>query len=183
MSPVKKTKIHLNRQKKKKSKFQNKFIIGLFILNSFFLILLLVVAITQLFINKELIRKSVTIQRPVYVVDSQPVDIDAYLREYFVNKLPQKTIYVNVTAYSSNKDQTDGNPYTTAYGTPARDGIVAANFLPVGTVVRFPDKFGDKLFVAEDRMNERYSFQVDIWMSDQEEAKKFGIQFLKMEVF
>lgn len=26
-------------------------------------------------------------------------------------------------------------------------------------------------------------FQVDIWMSDQEEAKKFGIQFLKTEVF
>jgi len=25
--------------------------------------------------------------------------------------------------------------------------------------------------------------QVDIWMSEQEEAKKFGIQYLKMEIF
>ncbi|MBU4331978.1 hypothetical protein KKD20_02540, partial [Patescibacteria group bacterium] len=59
----------------------------------------------------------------------------------------------------------------------------AANFLPVGTVIRFPDKFGDKLFVVEDRMNERFSLQVDIWMSDKEEAKRFGVQYLKMEIF
>jgi len=46
-----------------------------------------------------------------------------------------------------------------------------------------PDKFGDRLFVVEDRMNGRFSLQVDIWMSDQEEAKKFGIQYLKVEIF
>ena len=92
-------------------------------------------------------------------------------------------MYVTVTAYSSTKDQTDGDPYLTGLGTPVRDGIVAANFLPVGTVVRFPDKFGEKIFVVKDRMHEKYGLQVDIWMSNQEKAKKFGIQYLKMEIF
>jgi len=58
-----------------------------------------------------------------------------------------------------------------------------ANFLPIGTVVRFPDKFGEKIFVVEDRMHEKYGLQVDIWISNLEEAKKFGIQYLKMEIF
>ena len=92
-------------------------------------------------------------------------------------------MYVTVTAYSSTKDQTDGNPFLTGLGTPVRDGIIAANFLPIGTVVRFPDKFGEKIFVVEDRMHEKYGLQVDIWISEQEEAKKFGIQYLKMEIF
>ncbi len=121
--------------------------------------------------------------RPVYIVDSQPVDIDVYLQEYFVNKVPKKMMYLNVTAYSSTNGQTDDDPYVTAFGTPVRDGIVAANFLPVGTVVRFPDKFGDRLFVVEDRMHERFGLQVDIWMSKQEDAKAFGIQYMEMEVF
>lgn len=38
-------------------------------------------------------------------------------------------------AYSSTNGQTDGTPYLTAIGTPVRDGIIAANFLPIGTVM------------------------------------------------
>ncbi len=148
------------------------------------LAILLIFESAQFFLQfKNLIKQIANIQRPVYVVDSQPIDLDAYLREYFVNKVPNKTMYVTVTAYSSTKDQTDGNPYLTAIGTPVRDGIVAANFLPIGTVVRFPDKFGEKIFVVEDRMHEKYGLQVDIWISEQDEAKKFGIQYLKMEIF
>ena len=177
-----------NKKEKPKIQFQNIFIKRLLFLITILLAIFITIESLQIYLQlngstKKEINNSPPMYRPVYIVDSQPIDIDAYLREYFTNKVPQKTIYVNVTAYSSNKDQTDGGPYTTAYGTPVRDGIVAANFLPVGTVVRFPDKFGNKLFVVEDRMNERYSFQADIWMSDQEEAKKFGIQFLKVEIF
>ena len=163
--------------------FKNKLVVGFLILITFLLVSLLLVMSALVFLQFKNLPKVATIQRPVYIVDSQPIDIDAYLREYFVNKVPQKTIYVNVSAYTSTNGQTDDTPYLTAFGTPVRDGIVAANFLPVGTVIRFPDKFGDKLFVVEDKMNERYSLQVDIWMSDREEAKKFGIQFLKLEIF
>jgi len=66
---------------------------------------------------------------------------------------------------------------------PSSRCIRVANFLPIGTVVRFPDKFGEKIFVVEDRMHEKYGLQVDIWIFNQEEAKKFGIQYLKMEIF
>lgn len=138
------------RRSRKKSKIEfksiRKFLVSIIIL----LAILLVLESTQIFLQFRTFKKGTIIQRPVYVAEGQPIDIDAYLREYFVNKAPKKTMYVTVTAYSSTKDQTDGDPYLTDLGTPVRDGIVVANFLPIGTVVRFPDKFGEKIFVVED---------------------------------
>lgn len=177
-----------NKDEEPKTQFQNIFIEKLLFIITILLAIFMIVESLQMYLQlngpiKKEVNNPQPIYRPVYIVDSQPIDIDAYLREYFVNKVPKKTIYVNVSAYNSIKDQTDGSPHTTAVGTLVRDGIVAANFLPIGTVVRIPDKFGDKLFVVEDRMNERFSFQVDVWMADHGEAKKFGIQFLKLEIF
>ena len=172
-------KTNIKRRRKKKPEIElksiGKFLVSIIIL----LAILLVIESTQIFLQF----KKTIVQRPVYMAVGQPIDIDAYLREYFANTIPKKTMHVTITAYSSTNGQTDGTPYLTAVGTPVRDGIVAANFLPIGTVVRFPDKFGEKIFVVEDRMNEKYGLQVDIWMSNQEEAKKFGIQYLKMEIF
>lgn len=87
-----------------------------------------------------------------------------------------------VTAYSSTVDQTDSTPFTTSIGTRVRDGIIAANFLPIGTQVRFPEYFGDKVFVVEDRMNPRYYRRVDIWMPTRKEAMGFGVRYLEMEI-
>ena len=170
-------------RKKLQIKFKNKSVGKFLILITILLAILLMVESAQIFFQFKSLTKEAVIQRPVYVVDSQPIDLDAYLREYFATKIPKKTMHVTVTAYSSIKDQTDSTPYLTAVGTPVREGVVAANFLPIGTAVRFPDKFGEKVFVVEDRMNERFALEVDIWMSSQEEAKKFGIQYLKMEIF
>jgi len=166
-----------------KNKFRDKSI-GKFLVSIIILLaILLLLESTQIFLQFKDFKKETIIQRPIYMVEGQPIDLDAYLREYFVNKTPKKTMYVTVSAYSSTNGQTDGTPYLTGMGTLVRDGIIAANFLPIGTVVRFPDKFGEKIFVVEDRMNEKYGLQVDIWISEQEEAKKFGIQYLKMEIF
>ena len=165
------------------TEFNNKLVRNFLISIVILLAILLILESVQIFFQFRGLTKQEVIQRPVYIVESQPIDLDAYLREYFTTKTPKKTMYVTVTAYSSTKDQTDGDPYLTGLGTPVRDGIVAANFLPVGTVVRFPDKFGEKIFVVEDRMHEKYGLQVDIWISNLEEAKKFGIQYLKMEIF
>ena len=147
------------------------------------LVILLAAESVQIFFQFKGLTKEKVVQRPVYIVEYQPIDLDAYLREYFVTKTPKKTMYVTVSAYSSLTNQTDSAPHLTAIGTPVRDGIVAANFLPIGTVIRFPDRFGEKIFLVEDRMNEKFGFQVDIWMSNNEEAKKFGIQYLKIEIF
>ena len=90
--------------------------------------------------------------------------------------------WVTATAYSSTPDQTDSTPFTTAWQTPVRDGIIAANFLPKGSMVRIPDLYGDKIFIVEDRMNPRYQNRIDIWMKTREEAIAFGIKRIKIEV-
>ncbi|TAL20346.1 hypothetical protein EPN90_01195 [Patescibacteria group bacterium] len=87
-----------------------------------------------------------------------------------------KNYRVPVTAYSSTPDQTDDTPFITANGSRVRDGIIAANFLPFGTRVRFPELFGDKVFTVEDRMNARYFYRADIWMESRAAAWEFGIK-------
>lgn len=100
-------------------------------------------------------------------------------------RLPKKavsTVYMQVSAYNSEENQCDGSPYSTAIGSMTRDGVVATNYLPIGTRIRFPDMYGDKEFRVEDRMNPRYDKVVDIWMEDYQEARKFGRRNLKVEV-
>jgi len=87
---------------------------------------------------------------------------------------------VIVTAYSSTPDQTDSSPFITASGTYVRDGIVAANFLKFGTQVKFPQLYGDKIFVVEDRMALKNSHKIDIWMPTKEEAVEFGVKKTEM---
>lgn len=89
---------------------------------------------------------------------------------------------VKATAYSSTPDQTDDSPFTMANGKRVHDGAVAANFLPFGTKVRFPELYGDKVFTVEDRMHRRFSDRVDIWMETRSEAIRFGIQDATMEI-
>ncbi len=90
--------------------------------------------------------------------------------------------WVTVTAYSSTADQTDSTPFITASGTQVRDGVVACNFLRFGTRVRFPQLYGDKIFVVEDRMAWRNSYKIDIWFASRDQAKQFGIRQLQVEV-
>lgn len=90
--------------------------------------------------------------------------------------------WVLVTAYSSTPDQTDSTPFITASGTHVKDGIIACNFLRFGTKVRFPQMYGGKSFVVEDRMALKNSHKIDIWFPSREEAKQFGVKLLKVEV-
>lgn len=99
-------------------------------------------------------------------------------------RAPRKTVTVIATAYNSLSWQTDDTPFITASGTRTRHGVVAANFLRIGTRVRFPDVYGDTVFVVEDRMNQKYNRgRVDIWMVEYHDAKVFGAKRLQMEVF
>lgn len=95
---------------------------------------------------------------------------------------PRRIMTVAVTAYNSEEAQTDDTPFITAFGTRVRDGIVAANFLPKGTIIRLPEVFGNKEFVVEDRMNKKYHYRLDIWMENKDDAIDFGIKFLKVEI-
>lgn len=89
-------------------------------------------------------------------------------------------IHVLATAYSSTRDQTDGNPFVTANGERVGPGTMAANFLPMGTTV----KIGDNTYVINDRMNARYNnkYVVDIWKPSRAEAMQHGARIMEMEV-
>jgi len=96
------------------------------------------------------------------------------------------TSYHKVTAYNSEAAQTDASPCITANGfNLCEHGIedtVAANFLKFGTKVRFPEVYGEKVFIVRDRMNKRYNDRMDIWMLEKQDAKNFGIKTLKVEI-
>jgi 3D (Asp-Asp-Asp) domain-containing protein len=98
-------------------------------------------------------------------------------------RIPTQTYTIPVTAYNSLPGQTDDTPYTTAMQTPTRHGVVAANFLPLGTRVKIPALYGDEIFVVEDRMNPRYDKKMDIWMDDLSDARQFGLQYVTIEVY
>ncbi|MDO8435571.1 MAG: hypothetical protein Q7S89_02720 [bacterium] len=96
---------------------------------------------------------------------------------------PTRTKKITVTAYSSTPDQTDSTPFITANGTRVRDGIIAANSLPFGTRVRFPNIDPEKIYVVHDRMHPRFSQRADIWMASREEAIRFGAQYTTIEIW
>ncbi len=94
-----------------------------------------------------------------------------------------KKIKVVVTAYSSTYFETDGNPFITAAGTQVRDGIIANNKYPFGTKIRFPEIYGEKIFVVEDRMNwKKGPYHFDIWFSSYWEALNFGAKNTYVEI-
>lgn len=86
-----------------------------------------------------------------------------------------KKIKALVTAYSSSPQETDEDPFITASGQRVRKGIVANNFFPFGTKVRFPQLFGEKIFIVQDRMSwKKGNYHFDIWFPLKEQALKFG---------
>jgi 3D (Asp-Asp-Asp) domain-containing protein len=91
-----------------------------------------------------------------------------------------------MTAYNSEVAQTDSSPCITANGfNVCKHGIedtIAANFLKMGTKVRIPELYGDRVFVVRDRMNAKHPNRVDIWMKDRASAIKFGVKTAKIEV-
>lgn len=90
---------------------------------------------------------------------------------------------VLITAYSSTVSQTDDTPFITASNTSVADGVVANNLLPFGTKVMFPELYGDKIFVVEDRMHKRKDDnQFDIWFNSYDDAVEFGVQETYVEI-
>ena len=87
-----------------------------------------------------------------------------------------------VTAYSSSVDETDSTPHLTASGTATRDGVVASNTFPIGTRLRVPELFGDRILVVEDRMHARFTDRIDVWMPSKWSALRFGKRMAEVEI-
>ncbi len=97
-----------------------------------------------------------------------------------------KTYRVPITAYNSEVGQTDNTPCHTANGFDLcknnEENVIAANFLKLGTKVRIPEYFGDRVFTVQDRMNARYYYRADVWFKSRADAIKFGVRVLNIEV-
>lgn len=94
-----------------------------------------------------------------------------------------KKMKVVITGYSSTIWETDDTPQITASGALVRDGIVANNGLPMGTKIKIPELYGERIFVVEDRMSwVKGKYHVDIWFPSYFEAKNFGAQRTYIEV-
>lgn len=113
----------------------------------------------------------------------EPVEKTAPVLPVSGDRAAPRKMKISVTAYNSLPEQTDSTPFNTADGTHVRDGIVAANFLPLGTRVKFPDLYGDKEFVVKDRMNARYRHRADIWMAEKPDAITFGHRYTTVEIY
>jgi len=85
------------------------------------------------------------------------------------------------TAYNSLPNQTDDTPWITAAGTRCREGVIASNFLPIGTKVVI-EGFGNQVFIVEDRMNKRFNKRIDIWFRHYNDAMKFGKRKIRYHV-
>jgi len=79
-----------------------------------------------------------------------------------------------ITGYSSTPDQTDSTPFITASGQKVREGIVANNCLPFGTIIETEN---GELLEVQDRMNKRYPCHYfDKWYSTKQEALEHGVR-------
>jgi 3D (Asp-Asp-Asp) domain-containing protein len=137
-------------------------------------------------LEEEILSKEATIQDSVFIQPACSMDDECVGKEEEKEKKDETVKHeynrVVVTAYSSTPDQTDSSPFITANGSQVRDGIVACNFLPFGTKVRFPEYSGDKIFTVEDRMAKKNNEKMDIWMSSRNVALEFGVKSLAVEV-
>lgn len=99
--------------------------------------------------------------------------------------LPDKKLTAVITAYSSTVDQCDDDPFIAASGKRVYDGMIAANFLPMGTKIKIPSLYGDKIFTVDDRMNARYGYgRMDIWMdAPRAEVNSFGVKRIEVEIY
>jgi 3D (Asp-Asp-Asp) domain-containing protein len=147
-------------------------------------ILALVAILNLIFPQSAQTASSITPSDTAQCLPVSEVATDAINRLPIANVRPaRRTLRLAVTAYSSTVDQTDSDPFTTASGTTVSDGTVAYNFLPFGTQVRFPDIFGDKIFIVEDRLNARAGPHLaDIWMPTRSAAIHWGKRVIRMEI-
>jgi len=91
---------------------------------------------------------------------------------------PGTTMAVPITGYAPSPYQTDSTPCITAAGTRVRPGTVAANFLPLGTLLQIDDE----VFIVEDRANSRYYQTVDIFFPSTSDALEFGRQHKEITI-
>lgn len=91
---------------------------------------------------------------------------------------PGTTLAVTSTAYAPSPYQTDSTPCITAAGTRVRPGTVAANWLPLGTLLNI----NGEVYIVEDRMHPRIKRSIDIFFPSTSQALEFGRRLLTVSI-
>lgn len=113
----------------------------------------------------------------------KPVEMAAI----YPQRAPDATIdgySVTITAYASEVQHTDDEPFITATGRTVRPGIIAVSRDLLRTFTPgAPFDYGDRVrlsrlgeFIVDDTMNSRWTKRVDIWVPTLEEARQFGLR-------
>lgn len=108
-------------------------------------------------------------------VKDGPEYVPAALPEH-TERSVERSVQLMATAYSSSLDETSGDPNITATGTQTRWGVVASNYLPLGTEFRMPELYGDQIFRVEDTHSSRLGPRIDVWHPSKGEALQFGVK-------
>jgi 3D (Asp-Asp-Asp) domain-containing protein len=125
---------------------------------------------------------------PVELIWESAAPIDLLTAAYAADQSVQivKKYKVVATAYSSEPAQTDDTPCITANGYDVcaanKENVVAANFLKIGTKVRVPALYGNKIFYVYDRMNPKYNTRMDFWKKSKQTAIDFGVKYIEIEI-
>jgi len=107
------------------------------------------------------------------------------LSSYLIAQAPpylftEHSIRATLSAYNPVEEQCDSTPDITASGRKVREGYIANNCLPFGTIVKIEGKY----YEVQDRMNKRYSCEYfDILMFDYHEAIVFGRQIKEIKYY
>jgi len=90
-----------------------------------------------------------------------------------------------ITAYNSERGQTDSTPFLTASNKRVYDGVVANNCHPFGTRVLIEGKE----YEVQDRMNSRYTkcgkdemWYFDIWFETKKQALEWGVKKIPVKI-
>lgn len=90
---------------------------------------------------------------------------------------------VQLTAYNSTPNQTDGTPWKSASGRIMKPGDAACNGLPFGTIFRIPSLFGQYVFTIVDRMAPTKPPNcIDLWTYHVNDAKLLGAHQVTIEL-
>lgn len=113
------------------------------------------------------------------VATIQPAEASTATPEEKTPEIAKSEATGEFSAYNSEENQTDSDPFTMASGKRVYAGAVANNCLPFGTKI----KVNGKVKVVEDRMNSRYGCEhFDIWMGSYDEAIAFGRKTMAYEI-
>lgn len=180
---------HMSKYKKKLKRINKKLGFIWQKLNNIFLVII----ILELIFPQISLAQNIEAQTLDNIENIPPIQISQTIDDPGV-RLPKNGLrepflktWLIATAYNSLPNQTDNSPCITASGFDLcendKENIIATNFLPIGTIVKIPDLFGDRIFRVEDRMHSKYYKQIDIWFRDYDDAVKFGAKWVEIEVY